>query len=221
MMLLLSSFGTYYLPTLSSISDTFARNTLIQDLFRISLLLVIPLIITIIVLKTLLISLFYTWEFTPALKIIRWMLVGDYFKACSWVLAMPMLAYGDMKPFFWTELFWSMGFLALSYIGIFYYKDMQLIGTAFLILYAIYFAYTIFYAHNKHNVILTRNIVVHWILGLFLIVFVSLETWGDTQVNWISGLFWILAATGFSFLMLNKEEKSKLIKMVYTKDGLF
>jgi len=212
-MLLLGSFGTYYLPTLCGINDIPTRNALIQDLSRVSLLLVIPSIITVIVLKTLVITILYTHEFTPALKIIRWMLIGDYFKAGSWVLAMPMLAYGDMKPFFWTELFWSIGFLILSYIGIFYYNDMQLIGTAFLILYAIYFVYTIFYAQSKHNVFLARNIIVHWIFGLLLITVVSWQTWGDTQVNWITASFWIVVAIGFSWLNTTKEEQKSLINI--------
>jgi O-antigen/teichoic acid export membrane protein len=215
MLLLLSSFGTYYLPTLCGINDIPARNTLMQDLFRITLLLVIPLIITVIVLKTLVINILYTDEFMPALKIIRWMLIGDYFKASSWILAMPMLAYGDMKPVFWTELLWNMGFLILSYIGIFYFSDMQLIGTAFFIMYAIYFVYTIFYAQSKHNVSLTRNIIAHWVFGLVLIIFASWKTWIDTQVNWVPAILWIVVAIGFSWMTLNKGERSKLIKIIY------
>ncbi|QIB91984.1 oligosaccharide flippase family protein [Methanosarcina mazei] len=216
-MLLLGSFGSYYLPTLSGINDIPARNTLIQNLFRVSLLLIIPLIITVIVLKSLVITILYTYEFMPSLKIIRWMLIGDYFKVGGWVLAMPMLAYGDMKVFFWTESLWYIGFLILSYIGIFYYNDMQLIGIAFLILYAFLFVYTIFYAHNKHSVVLTSNSVVHWVLGLLLIIVASWQTWGDTQVNWISAPIWIAVAIGFSWMTLNRDEKSKLIKMIYKR----
>jgi O-antigen/teichoic acid export membrane protein len=215
--LVLGSFGTYYLPTLSGINDIPSRNILIQNLLRISLLLIIPLIITIIVLKSLVITILYTYEFMPSLKIIRWMLIGDYFKVGGWVLAMPMLAYGDMKVFFWTESLWYIGFLILSYIGIFYFNDTQMIGIAFLILYAFLFVYTIFYAHNKHSVVLTSNFLVHWILGLLLIIVASWQTWGDTQVNWISAPIWIAVAIGFSWMTLNKEEKSKLIRMIYKK----
>lgn len=213
-MLVVGSFGTYYLPTLSGINDIPSRNKLIQDLFRISLLLIIPIIITVIVLKPLLITVLYTHEFMPSLKIIRWMLVGDYFKVCSWVFAMPMLAYKDMNVFFWTELSWNMGLLILSYIGIIYYNDIQLIGTAFLILYVFYFVYSIFYAHNKHSVVLTKNSLVHWILGLLLIIAASCQTWEDTQVNWISALIWIAVAFGFSWMTLNKGERRKTLHLL-------
>jgi O-antigen/teichoic acid export membrane protein len=213
MLLLLNSFGTYYLPSLSEINDTLARNALMQDVFKISLLLVIPLIVTVMEFKTLVITILYTQEFMPALKIIRWMLIGDYFKASSWILTMPMLAYSDMKPFFWIEFLGNMIFLILSYIGLFYFYDLQLIGTSFLIMYVIYFIFSIFYAHHKLNFYLNRNIIVHWILGLLLIIFITWKTWNDTQVNWISAPLWILFAIGFSWLMLDKKEKVVFINL--------
>ncbi len=215
--LLLSSFGTYYLPTLSGINKISSRITLIQNLLKLSLLLVVPLIITVIVLKPLVITVLYTSEFIPALEIIRWMLMGDYFKVSSWVLAMPMLAYADMKSFFWTELFWNMGFLIMSSVAVFYYNDLQIIGIAFLLLYAIYFVYTIFYAYKKHKVVLANKVLVHWLLGLLLIVLASLQTWNNRNVDWISAPIWIGIAIGFSWMALNKNEKSKLSKMIYKK----
>ena len=99
-MLLLGSFGTYYLPVLSGIKDISSQKTLIQNIFEISLLLIIPLIITIIVFKPLIIYILYTYQFLPSLKIIQWMLIGDYFKICSWILAMPMTAYWGYEALF-------------------------------------------------------------------------------------------------------------------------
>lgn len=210
-MLLLNSFGTYYLPTLCGEKSILTRNTLMQDLFRVALLLIVPLIITVIVLKTLVITILYTHEFSPSLKIIRWMVLGDYFKASSWVLAMPMLAFCDMKPFFWTEILWSAGFLILSYIGIFYFNDLQFVGVAFLFMYVLYFIYTIYYSYSKHNFVLTYNVILHWISGFFLILFISWQTWDNTQVNWISALFWIAVAFVFSLANLTNGEKSLII----------
>ncbi|MFZ2497818.1 oligosaccharide flippase family protein [Methanosarcina sp.] len=212
--LLLGSFGTYYLPTLSGTNDTSSRVTLIQDTFKISLLIIIPLIITIIVLKSLLITILYTYEFMPSLKIIRWMLIGDYFKVSSWVLAIPMLAYGDMKCLFWTDLLFYIGFLTLSCTVMFYYNDIQFIGIAFLISYVFYFVYTIYYVRNKHKGILSSNILVHWILGLLLICIISWQTWSDIQVNWISAPFWMVIAIGFSWSRLTGKEQTMLINMI-------
>lgn len=219
MLLLLNSFGTYYLPSLCGISDNSTRNALMQDVFRISLLLVVPLIVTVMEFKTLVITIFYTYEFTPALKIIRWMLIGDYFKASSWILAMPMIAYGDMKSFFWIEFLGNMIFLILSYIGLFYFYDLQLIGAAFFIMYAIYFIITIYYANRKLNFYSNRDTIIHWILGLLLILIITWETWNDTHVNWISASFWIVFSFGFSWSMLNKKEKAIVITTIKNSRG--
>jgi hypothetical protein len=143
------------------------------------------------------------------------MLIGDYFKVGVWILGMPMIAYGDMKGFFWTESLWNLGLLIMSYIGIFYYNDVQMIGIAFLILYAISFMYFIFYVYTKHSVVLTNNSLVHWILGLILIVSATLQTWGDIQVNWLTAPIWIAFSIGFSWMTLKKEEKSKLIGLIH------
>jgi O-antigen/teichoic acid export membrane protein len=218
--LVLSSFGTYYLPTLSGINDVPSRNTLIEDLFRISLILIVPLITTIVVLKSLMITILYTPEFLSSIKIIRWMLMGDYFKVGVWILGMPMIAYGDMKVFFWTESLWNLGLLLISYIGVFYYKDIQTVGIAFLILYVLSFIYFIYYVHTKHSVVLTNNSRIHWILGLLLIVAATLQTWGDTQINWLSAPIWIAVSIGYSWMILKKEEKSKLIRMIYIKKDI-
>lgn len=213
-MLLLGSFGTYYLPALSGEKNGFARITLIQNLLKLSILLIVPLIITIIVLKPLVIQILYSNKFTPSLEIIRWMLIGDYFKVTSWVLAMPVLAYANMKVFFWTELLWNTGFLVLSSLAIVYYKDMQGIGIAFIIMYFFILVYYLYYVSSKHQFPITKNLLWTWFLGLVLIILASWQTWSIVDINWISALFWIVVAIGFSWTVLEKDEKSKLIKMI-------
>lgn len=211
-MLLLSSFGTYYLPTLSRINNPQTRNSLMQDLCRLSIMLITPLITTVIVLKPLMITILYSTEFTPALRIIRWMLIGDYFKTFSWILAMPMIAYADMKTFLWSEVAWNIGFLSLSVIAILFINEVQAVGISFASLYAIYFIYTIYYAYTKHDVILTTNIIFHWTVGLVFICIVSWQTWYDTTINWASASIWIVIAVGLSWTNLTKNEQSTLKK---------
>ena len=69
------------------------------------ILLVAPLITLVILGKSLVVSILYSKEFLPSFDIIQWMLIGDYFKAVGWVLATPMLAFADLRMFFWTEFY--------------------------------------------------------------------------------------------------------------------
>lgn len=218
-MLVLGSFGTYYLPTLSGIKNEFARITLMQNILKISLIIVVPLIVTIIVLKPLVIHILYSNEFLPSLEIIRWMLIGDYFKVSSWIFSISVVAYANMKVFFWTELLWNTGFLLISSLALFYFKNMQGIGLAFIIMYFFYFVYYLYYVRSKHQFLITKRLLWTWLIGLVLIILASWQTWSDIDVNWISAPIWVGVAIGFSWAVLEKDEKSKLIKMIYKRGG--
>lgn len=212
-MLVLSSFGTYYLPTLSGINDISSRITLIQNTFKLSLIIIVPLIITIIVLKPLVISILYTREFIPSLEIIRWMLIGDYLKVSSWILSIPMVAYVDMKSFFWTEISWNTGFLIMSYLAI-YYNYMEGIGIAFVIMYAFYLIYMIIYCRIRFHLSLTKKMTLHWIVGLALILLVSFCEWDATVVSYSHATVWIICGCLVSWMALEKKEKYEMVKRV-------
>jgi O-antigen/teichoic acid export membrane protein len=209
--LILLSFGTYYLPTLSQTSDPLDRMGLMQRVMRLATLLMVPLVTGVIVLKPLVVEILYSSEFMSSLEIIRWMLVGDYFKVAAWVVATPMLAYADMRVFIWTELLWHAGFLACAALALFGFSSMQGIGVGFLLLYVVYFAYCSHYARSRYQFPLRRAVVGPWLVGLALIVGVSWHTWVDTQVDWFAAVLWMGAAFIFSWLSLNRNERREVL----------
>lgn len=213
-MLLLGAFAVYYLPTLTETQNEEGRITLINNFLRISILLIVPMIITMIVLKPFVVSLLYSNKFMPAVEMIKWMLIGDYFKVFGWVLAMPILAYANMKAYFLSESLLNIGFLVLSSIAILIGKDIQGIGIAFIIVHIFYLAYMIYYNFAKHKIILQSHIVVPWLIGLILISIASWQTWSQTQVNWWLSITWIIIAILFPILILDKHEKASIIKFV-------
>lgn len=216
-MLLLGAFATYYLPTLTETQDADGRRILINNFLRISILLIIPMIITIIVLKPFIISLLYSTKFMPAVEIIKWMLIGDYFKVFGWVLAMPILAYANMKAYFLSESLLNISFLTLSSIAILIGKDIQGIGIAFIIVHIFYLAYMIYYNLVTHKIILQNHIIVPWLIGLILISVASWQTWSQTQVDWRLSITWIIIAISFPILILNQHEKASIIKFIFKK----
>lgn len=219
-MLILSSFGTYYLPTLSQTVSTLDRTMLMQRVMRLVTLLVVPLITGVIVLKPLVVQILYSEEFTPALEIIRWMLIGDYFKVAAWVVAMPAIAYANMKVFFWTELLWNIGFLGLTALTLFEFDSMQGIGVSFLVVYMVYFAYYLYYACSRHQFPLTKGLVWPWLLGLVLLLGASWYAWSDVTVNWLVAPLWISAAISLSWFSLRRSEKEEVFHMVLRRNGV-
>ena len=168
--LVTASFGTYYLPTLSGITDPKERILLMRQLFYLATLLMVPVVVTVIVLKPLVVHLLYSSKFLPSLDIIRWMLIGDYLKVTSWVLAFPILAYADMRTFLWSELLWNGLFCMGTYFAVVQWGHLEGVGITFLLVYATYLIFTMIYCRVRHHFTLTRGMVWHWFAGLALVL---------------------------------------------------
>ena len=213
-MLYLGAFGTYYFPTLSLTHEKQARIDLMRKMFRVSTLLVAPLLVAAILLKPLAVQLLYSNDFLESLQTWRWLLIGDYFKTASWVMAMSIIAYADMKTFLWTEVSWWSGFLVLSAISIQGYGEMQGVGLAYLVLYVAYLVYVFHYARSRHGLTLTNRSVATWFIGLILVGLSSWQTWNATSIDWITLAPWLLAIFAFVWLSLLPAEREGLRKML-------
>lgn len=213
------SFQTYYLPTLSAVTDPLDRIELVQRVARLATLVVVPAVTSVIVLKPLVITILYSSEFAPSLEIIRWMLIGDYFKVAAWVFAMPALAYANMKVLFWAEMLWYGGFLAFAALALFGFSSMQGIGVGFLLMNTVLLAYYLCYVRSRHQLPLSRGMTVPWLIGLALIVGASWHTWSDTQLDWFAAPLWIGAAVSFSWLSLNRNERRETLRMLLRRQS--
>lgn len=209
-MIVLSSFGTYYLPALSGTYDLEKRVLLIERVLRFFTLIMVPLVTSVILLKPLLIQVLYTSEFADSLKIIKWMLIGDYFKIASWVFAMPMQAYADVKAFFWTELLWNTIFINLSLLSLIFWGDLEGIGFSYLLAYIFYFTVVHHYS-NKQKILLAKKTIWQWLIGLAIVLGVSWATWDSTTIQAKAIILFIPMSTVFSWLILTKYERKKLI----------
>jgi O-antigen/teichoic acid export membrane protein len=212
-MLLLSSFGTYYLPTLTGTTGESDKADLICLVIRVAILLMVPMIIGMVLLKPLIVELLYTSEFLSSLELVRWMLIGDYFKITSWVLAIPALAKRDMKTYFWTETFWYVGFMLLSALSIFGCDQLQCIGIAFIILYLCLVIFYAMYVQREYRLRFDSRLIIIWSVGLLLVVMASWENWDSTIVDWKVYLFWAGICIVFLWGSLNKNEKLMLKKI--------
>lgn len=174
-MLILTSFSSYYLPTLGKLrAQDLERNNLIQQYFRFATFASIPLIATVMVLKPWVVELLYSREFTPAIHMMHWMLLGDFFKISSWVMAMPMLAYADMKPYVISEFLWNIGLVIFGCFALQMGAGIESIGVIFLVLYMTYFLYTYLYCRRKFNLKIGFKLGLVWALGFSFLVGISL-----------------------------------------------
>lgn len=210
-MLLLASFGTYYAPTLSQAVGNIERAALVRRVIRLSTLLMIPMIVTVVVFKPLLVSVLYSSEYVESLKMVRWMLIGDYLKITSWVFAIPVVVNANMKIYFWTEVFWYMGFLALSALAILYFEDLQGIGMAFIVLYFALVVYYLQYVRRVYELQLNRDLLLPWLIGFAVVIIASMQNWNSTAVDWVASSLWIVGSLGLVISFLKKSERKMIL----------
>ncbi len=184
--LLLGSLGTYYMPSLSRLVQPETRRSLIRDYLRLCLLGMPVLVSLVVVFKPWVIQGMFSASLMPALKVLRWMLIGDLFKGVSWVMAFPMLAFSDMKWFFWTDLLFSMAMLATASAWVLSGGGIQGLGLLFMVLYALYLPVMVYYVWRMHGFIWHRCDVLQFLAGLALVMILSAMTWNDVTVKWSS-----------------------------------
>jgi O-antigen/teichoic acid export membrane protein len=215
--LVLSSFGTYYIPTLSQTANPEARIQLIRQLLRLSIILMTPAVASVTVLKPLVINTLYSSEFVDSLNVMRWMLVGDYFKVTSWILAAPILAFADMKTFLRVELAWNTGFLFLCALAVLGLNWLPGVGVAFLLLYIGNFLYALFYTCRRHHFTFQQGPCVQWLVGLMIVAGASASTWNDRQMQWPIALMWITISGLFSLLSFRSNERQRLLSAISSR----
>lgn len=182
--MVLGSLGTYYLPSLSRLVEQDARRDLIRVYLRL-VLQVTPLLISlVIVFKPWVILGMFNSAMLPALKVMRWMLIGDLFKAVSYILSYPMLAFNDMKWFFWTDVIFSLGFAVTFWVWLSIGGGIEGLGTIFMMVYILYLLFTMFYIRVKHGFVFTKGEVGRFLVALALILLVSACTWKSESVSW-------------------------------------
>lgn len=212
-MLVFSSIGTFFFPTLSQLHEEQKRIDLVRDVFKLTTLVITPLLVIMILLKPLVIDILYSNQFYASLDIMRWMLIGVYLKAAGWILSMPMLAYPNMRVYFWTENLWWAGFLLFSFFGLAVFGSMEFIGVGFVILYALVLPYFVHYSRSRHGITMTKRLSVSWFSGLALVVGASATSWTGNQMNWVITIFWLAATVLFMWLSLNRGERRRLLQI--------
>ena len=216
--LVLGSLGTYYLPSLSRLTEPEARRSLIRVYLRLALLTMPLLVSVVIVFKPWMIRAMFSDSLLPALKVMRWMLIGDLFKGMSWVLSFPMLAFSDMRWFFWSEVGFSLGMLIAAYSWLALGGDIEGLGILFMVLYVCYLPTTMLYIHFKHGLRFQGSESLVFVLGLSLVILLSAFTWKDEGVR--LGAVAGLALLGGGFALIVPESRMFLRRLYSRKRAI-
>jgi PST family polysaccharide transporter len=124
---ILGAMGADFYPRLTAVhQDNAEVNRLVNEQTEVGMLIALPGIIATLTLAPMVIMLFYTSAFMPAVDVLRWQTLGLMLRLASWPMAFIMLAKGEKKWYFWTELAANILLLGFMWLGVHFYG---LVGT--------------------------------------------------------------------------------------------
>jgi PST family polysaccharide transporter len=132
------AMGADFYPRLTAVaSDHKECNRLVNEQVEVGLLLAAPGVIATLTFAPLVIWLFYSSAFAPAVEILRWICLGMMMRVASWPMSFVLVARGERKLYFWTELLANGLFIVLIWAGLMIF-GLKGSGIAFFSLYAAY-----------------------------------------------------------------------------------
>ena len=214
--MIFTAMGTDYFPRLSAVSHNNTETTkMINEQSEIAILIISPILIIFLVFIKWIIIIFYSEQFQPVNTMLLWMALGMLFKAGSWAIGYVMLAKGDGKTFFYSELTANLYMLVLNIAG-YYYFGLEGLGISFLIGYILIYVQVYVIAHYTYHFRFSTNfyniMVMQMILGITAFL-ISRNSEGLTLYLTGSGIA-IISLT-FSIFLLNK--KLNLLQLLKRK----
>jgi len=200
-LIVLSSLATCYLPTLAGTADPQDRETLLSHTLALALVIMVPVLLAIICLKPLVISVLYTAEFLDSVDIVRWTLVGDYFKTISFVLGYSVLVRADMRLFLVLEILYNVTFLTVSFLAV-THQWLPGLGVAHMVAYGTLAVSYIVVHVWRYQFTLSALPVVACTTGLAMVLSASWVTWNERVVMWGGLLLWSVLGVAWSTALL-------------------
>ncbi len=172
---ILQAMGADFYPRLTAVArDNAECNRLVNEQAEVGLLLAAPGVLGTLTFAPLIIELFYSQRFGPAVGILRWICLGMVLRVASWPMGFILLAKGEGSLFFWTELLGNSLQAGLIWIGV-RYQGLEGAGMAFFALYVIYSLGIYFVVHRVSGFrwsSANRRLAL-WFVPLVVIVFGS------------------------------------------------
>lgn len=135
---ILGAMGADFYPRLTEVNRNHPEvNRLVNEQTEVGLLIAIPGVIATLTMAPLVIHIFYTAKFLPAVEVLQWMVLGVALRVVTWPMGFILLAKGAKRIFFWTELVSNVVLVALTVASVQLF-GLKGTGIAFFGLYIFY-----------------------------------------------------------------------------------
>jgi O-antigen/teichoic acid export membrane protein len=195
----LNAMGTDYYPRLTAaIHDHAQANRLVNEQTEVAILLAGPVVLGMLALVPWVIQLLYSVEFSPAVAILRWQILGDALKIISWPMGFVLLASGKGKTFMLKESLVMGVFVVMVWLLLPYFR-LESTGIAFFAMYLVNVPILLVLARSLTGFRWSRTVTRDLLIFITTSVIVSLAgTWND----YLGAAIGLLAATTFGVMAL-------------------
>jgi O-antigen/teichoic acid export membrane protein len=196
---------TDYFPRLSGIvQDSSKAKSVINQQAEVALLILAPILTIFLIFINWIVILLYSSRFLPVDTMIHWAALGIFFKAASWPIAYLIIAKGDSKLFFYSELTVNIYTLGLNILG-YQLKGLEGLGISFFAGYLLYLGQVFLIVRSKYGFAFTKTFytifVIQFLIGILCFA-------GNRLISapyiYLFGSVLVLISTLFSFRELNK-----------------
>jgi antigen flippase len=146
--IILQAMGSDFYPRLSAVHhDNKECNRLVNEQTLVGILLAGPGVIATLTFAPLVISLFYSSKFAPAVGVLRWVCLGAALQVVTWPIGFITIAKARQDFFLISECLWALSAIAVAWFCI-VFRGLNGAGFAFFLAYVIHAA--IVYPIAKH-----------------------------------------------------------------------
>jgi PST family polysaccharide transporter len=203
--LVFTAMATDYYPRLSkSANDKTSFIRLINNQAEIAVILLAPIVIAFVVFAKLLIKILYSSEFLAIEGMLYWAIAGILVKALAWSVSYSLLAKGNAKLFFFTEVSSVTYGLILNILG-YKYFGLTGLGISYLIKYCLYFVQLLVITHKHYDVRLNKKLLsLATVFSLVVLISLLIKLSNSDWFIYSIGIVLLCATTLVSYKELNK-----------------
>jgi O-antigen/teichoic acid export membrane protein len=200
-----AAMATDYYPRLSAVNDDNLQiKKLVNQQAEIAILILGPILILLLSALPFVIRILLTPKFMPIIGLIQWALIGVLFKAASWSIAFIILAKGDSKIFFISEIAANIIVLT-SNILLYHFFKLEGIGFAFLISYLLYLLLVFAIVRIRYNFSFSTPFIKLFLIQFAFTTATSIVVWQiGFPKGYFSGGILLLASTLHSYYEAKK-----------------
>jgi O-antigen/teichoic acid export membrane protein len=203
--MIFTAMSTDYYPRLSGIADdnNKVKKTINQQA-EIAILILAPILTVFLVFISWIVILLYSSKFLEINEMIHWAALGMFFKATSWAINFILLAKGESRLFFWSELITCIYMFVFNILG-YKFWGLEGLGISFLIGYLIYTFQVFIIAKRKYSFSFNSKFYEIFFTQLLILTmcFITIKTISKSYA-YLFGIIFIIISCVISFRELDK-----------------